>query len=104
MSGLPHHRRYHRADFTEPKRIRAAVTVLVIVLLAAIGDLGCLVVGIRIGREQQRAADAAHWKKAELDSVKPAYGLRAFVCTKEERREYMEACRQRLRSNLTGGM
>lgn len=104
MTGLPHQRRRIFRDPAERGRIAGIVTVLVIVLGAAALDLVCLVWGINIGRDQERAAHAAHEKKAALDSVKPVYGLRQFACSREERREYLEACRQRARSNLTGGM
>lgn len=102
MTGLPHHR-YHSQDFVEPHRVRGMVTVLAIILLALVFDYVCLVIGISIGREQERVDQARRKAASITDSVKPAYGLRAYSCSAAERREYLEACRQRLRSNITGG-
>lgn len=102
MTGLPHHR-YHSQDFVEPRRVRAAVTVLLIIALAIIFDLVCLVIGINIGRDQERLEQLRRRAASAVDAAKPAYGLRAYSCSKEERHEYLEACRQRLHSNITGG-
>lgn len=101
MTGLPHQRRWHSSDFVEPKRVRGIVTVLAIVLAAAALDLVCLIWGIRIGRDLQRAEDLRGDAKKSVDAAKPAYGLKQFTCSGTERHEYLEACRQRMRSNLT---
>lgn len=98
--GLPH-QRYHSQDFAAAPRVSVR-TLLYVVVACAVLDYFCLVIGIHIGRDLDRQEHVERELTRKAASTRPVYGLRQYQCTASERHEYLEACKRRLHSNLTG--